>query len=56
MEQLEKNEPRIIPVAFKMNKTELAAMHELMEEKNWNQSAFIRVAIKREMERLAKEK
>ncbi len=51
-DNLVKHPPRVKAVAFKMHEIEFKEMMDLVDEKNWNTSAFIRVAIKKEIERI----
>ena len=43
-------------ICFKVTKTMNKKIDILMKKKNWRKSAFIRVAIQRELNRLAEEK
>ncbi len=42
-EELEQKPPRILPMGFKVNAVEKAMIHEIVEDRNWKLSAFLRV-------------
>ena len=51
MEQLNKNE-KVISITFLVDSKMNKAVDTLMDEKNWKRSAFIRVCIQKELDRL----
>ena len=54
-EDLEIKAPRILPMGFKINLDERALIVKTVEERNWKMSAFLRVCVLKEIERLNNE-
>lgn len=54
MEQLDIEEKKV-SITFKITPSMNKAINKLMRKKKWRKSAFIRVAIEKELERIANE-
>ena len=52
METLEKKQPKTTPMGFKVSRDEYERINNFVNEREWKLSAFIRVAIIKEIERL----